>query len=76
MMCVTELAEAVNEFRNDKPMFYKEGNKPEGVAVEMVDCMIRILDWLGHEGVDVDGTLEEKYNFNLTREHRHGGKKL
>lgn len=77
MMCVTELAEAVNEYRNDKPLLYEgEDGKPEGVAVEMVDCIIRLLDWLGHEGVDVDAVLSEKYSFNLTRPHRHGGKKL
>ncbi len=32
-------------------------DKPEGVAVEMIDCLIRILDWCAAEGVDVDGLL-------------------
>lgn len=38
------------------------GYKPEGIAVELADCIIRILDWAGHEGVKVDfiiKTLEE-----------------
>ena len=49
--------------------------KPEGVAVEMIDCIIRILDWMGHEGIDVDTLMEKKVRYNESREHRHGGKK-
>lgn len=29
-------------------------DKPEGIAVELADCIIRILDWAGHDGVDLD----------------------
>lgn len=47
-------------------------SKPEGVAVELVDCVIRILDYLGHVGVDVDAIMEEKYRYNLTRPYKHG----
>lgn len=50
--------------------------KPEGVAVEMIDCMIRILDWCGREGVDVDALLQAKHKYNKTRPYRHGGKTL
>ena len=53
-----------------------EGRKPEGVAVEMIDCMIRILDWCGKEGVDVDSLLKAKHDYNCTRPYRHGGKAL
>lgn len=28
-------------------------HKPEGIAVELADCIIRILDWARHEGVEV-----------------------
>lgn len=28
--------------------------KPEGIAVELADCIIRILDWAGHENVNMD----------------------
>ena len=52
------------------------GNKPEGIAVEMADCLIRILDWCGKEGVDIDRIVQEKMAYNETREYRHGGKKL
>lgn len=50
--------------------------KPEGIAVELADCIIRILDWAGHEGVDLDSIIREKMDYNRTRPYRHGGKKL
>lgn len=48
--------------------------KPEGMAVEMADCIIRILDWCGKEGVDIDKVMREKMDYNKTRPYRHGGK--
>lgn len=50
--------------------------KPEGIAVEMIDCIIRILDWCGKENVDVDALLKQKHEYNKTRPYLHGGKKL
>lgn len=52
------------------------GNKPEGIAVEMIDCIIRILDWCGKESIDVDALMERKHEYNKTRPYRHGNKKL
>lgn len=51
-------------------------DKPEGIAVELADCIIRILDWAGHEGVDLDAIIREKMDYNRTRPYRHGGKVL
>ena len=76
-LCHSELSEALEEYRNGKPMqYFGEDGKPEGVAIEMVDCIIRILDWAGHENIDVDGLLEMKHEYNLSRPFRHGNKKL
>ena len=36
----------------DKCVYRSE--KPEGIAVEMVDCIIRILDYLSKIGVDIE----------------------
>lgn len=53
---------------------YCTDGKPEGVAVEMIDCMIRILDWCGAEGVNVDALLALKHEYNKSRPYKHGKK--
>ena len=108
MLCVSELAEALEEYRNGRPMLYYPCNaggvcceedgsaqcgsrphnpddpeapcsaksqKPEGVAVELADCVIRILDYCGHAGIDIEEAIRIKHEYNKTRPYRHGGKK-
>ena len=48
--------------------------KPEGIAVEVIDALIRILDWCGKEGLDVDALVREKHEYNKTRPYKHGKK--
>lgn len=50
--------------------------KPEGVAVEMADCLIRLLDWFGANGLDVETIVARKCAYNETRTYRHGNKAL
>ena len=50
-------------------------NKPEGIAVEMVDCIIGILDYLQYRNVDIEAVLRNKHEYNVTRPYRHGGKR-
>ena len=67
----------VNKF-DGKTVYYESnmeswgGRKPEGIAVEMADCLIRILDWFGHEGLDADAIVREKMEYNRTRPYKHG----
>jgi hypothetical protein len=75
-LCHSELSEALEEYRNGKQLVYfNEGSdKPEGTAIEMIDCMIRILDWLGSLDIDVEFLLGLKHDYNKTRPYKHGGK--
>ncbi len=73
-----ELSEALEEWRNGHApaeVYIKDG-KPEGVPIELADVVIRILDFCGAYGVDLDGAIEQKMAFNTTRPHKHGGKKI
>lgn len=79
---------AGNRIRKDQPtpmVYYSGGGyvadkptkcctKPEGVAIEMIDCLIRILDWCGRNGIDVEALIKEKHEYNVTRPYKHGGK--
>ncbi len=42
---------------------YCTGSKPEGVAVELADVVIRILDYCGREGIDIEA-VETPYVIN------------
>ena len=54
----------------------QETDKPEGVAVELADCILRILDYCGKEGIDIEKILLDKHEYNKSRPYRHGGKRL
>lgn len=68
----SELSEALEAHREDKESFYLEFDKPEGWAVELVDCMIRILDTLHKAGLDIDKIMSLKIAYNNTRPYKHG----
>lgn len=72
-LCHSELSEALEEARAGRPLvWYGPDGKPEGVAVELLDCVIRIFDYLSREGVDIEKTMLEKHEYNKGREYRHG----
>lgn len=50
--------------------------KPEGIAVELADVILRTLDLMAALGVDVDAVVMAKHRYNLGREYRHGGKRI
>lgn len=69
----SELSEALEEHRAGRdPHWLSESGKPEGVAVELVDCLIRILDTLAAMNMDVDALVAEKHAYNQTRPRLHG----
>ena len=69
-MCHSELSEAMQEYRNG----YVPGGS--GVSVELIDCVLRILDHLSFLGVDIESVMRHKHEYNKTRPYRHGGKLL
>lgn len=89
----SELSEALEEYRNDKPAIYQNINeyysvystpenpswdatkKPEGELVELADTVIRIMDYCGAKGYDLEQAINLKNEYNKTRGYRHGGKK-
>ena len=80
-LCHSELSEALQSYRNNEPMeFYDvkdDGSTTlEGYGVELVDTMIRILDFCGAVGLDVDAIMSEKMEYNRSRPYRHGGTRL
>lgn len=72
----SELSEALEEYRDGKGLLYYNEDKPEGIAIEMADVIIRILDWAEHVGVDIEEMIRLKFNYNATRPYKHGGKKI
>lgn len=70
----SELSEALEEARAGKPnLYYNTGSdKPEGIAVELADAVIRIADLCGHLGIDLDDIVRRKMDYNDKRPHKHG----
>lgn len=50
----------------------KACTKPEGVAVELADAVIRIADLCGHMGIDLEAAIALKMEYNETRPFKHG----
>ena len=75
----SELSEALEEHRNGhlpSEIYFNDNkpNKPEGIPVELADCIIRIFDFCGLYGIDLETVLKQKMEYNRTRPYRHGNK--
>lgn len=70
----SELSEALEADRAGEPLvwFNGSGKKPEGAAIELIDAIIRILDYLGGTDLDIDGLYRTKTDYNKTRPRLHG----
>ena len=90
MLCVSELAEAMEADRNglyadleliekDKEDFIDfkwsfENSIKDTFEDELADTIIRILDLCGAKGIDIEKHIELKMKYNATRERMHGKK--
>jgi NTP pyrophosphatase (non-canonical NTP hydrolase) len=64
----SELSEALEAMRNHRPRWQ--------VAEELADCLIRIFDFCGARGIDLEEALNKKIEKNRSRPYRHGNKKF
>ena len=74
----SELSEALEEYRDGKPDVYIigehgitpikpeewKGEKPEGIAVELADAVIRILDYMGKERLEYCAEADDVFRDN------------
>ena len=82
----SELSEALEELRSGRtanetyyPTLAKgeedgrlSRHKPEGVPSELADVVIRVMDFCGANGIDLESMITEKLAYNATRGHKHG----
>lgn len=80
MLCVSELAEAMEADRKD--LMDDKVPARKGLEVELADCVIRIFDMASGLGLDLPGAIVDKLAYNAERsDHRPenrvkaGGKK-
>ena len=69
MLCVTELSEAMEEYRNP------DGFNTFLFTEELADTIIRIFDMAGGLELDLPELILAKMEKNKTRPYRHGGKR-
>lgn len=75
----SEISEALEEAREfglekDMAIYFNESNpdKPEGLAVELADAIIRITDLCGQFDLPLEAALRLKHEYNKSRPYRHG----
>lgn len=73
----SELSESLEEYRNGKNhIYFGENYKPEGIAIELADVVIRIMDYFGFMGWNLETAIDIKHKYNIERPFKHGGKKI
>lgn len=74
----SEVSEILEEFRKGMgatEIYYREKDgKPEGVPMELADVVIRCFDMADYYGIDLEGAILEKHEFNKSRPYLHGKK--
>ena len=79
LLAIGELCEAHEELRSGHEpteVYFSDfkPEKPEGYPVEIADAVIRLLDLTANDEIDLETVMNQKHDYNGTREHRHGRK--
>jgi NTP pyrophosphatase (non-canonical NTP hydrolase) len=72
----SEVSEALEALRDGQMYYFGENGKPEGIASEIADTIIRLLDLSEALGIDIGQVIADKMNYNEHRAHKHGGRAL
>lgn len=73
----SEASEALEAYRDGlgpREIHFGEDGKPEGIAIELADIVIRVADYCEHAGISLAGAISIKHFYNEKRPYRHGGK--
>lgn len=71
----SEVSEALESWRNNAPTSWtSEDGKPQGIASEYADIVIRVAHYCSLLGIDLETEIERKIEYNKTRSYRHDGK--
>jgi NTP pyrophosphatase (non-canonical NTP hydrolase) len=73
----SEASEGLEAFRNNEPISWTDDNgKPQGLASEYADIIIRVAHYAAHLNIDLDYEIDRKLTYNMTRGYRHGNKAI
>lgn len=69
----SEVSEACEELRKSNLFIEMGWNKshPDGYSIELADILIRTLDLMAADNIDVDKAVHDKMAYNETRPNKH-----
>lgn len=71
----SEVSEVTEALRDGNP---PDAKLPEytSAEIELADAVIRIMDFAGARGYRLGAAILAKHTYNVTRPHKHGGKRF
>lgn len=73
----SEVSEMLGAYREIGEAYRDDAHgKPDDIASEAADVLIRLLDTCHRYGIDLEYEYERKMAYNRTRPYKHGGKRL
>lgn len=73
----SEVSEALEAYRDGaEGLTLSDEGKPEGLASELADVVIRVLDMACYMGINIEQAIRLKIDYNRSRPFKHGRKVL